>query len=217
MVHGSGRTADDYLYSYSSDIRHRPCSSSRSHPGVSMERPIKWNVTYPVVHGWRYGANALSPHQNISTYDCIDDLIAHFHGQAGVGKRYPSLQHVAVIGHSAGGQFTHRWALLSSASFWTTHAALPSYRMSQHTAVDTMERHASTPSIRVVVANPRSFCYLDQRRIINGTTLTLPPQSAIDACPNYNKSEWRLDDGGELPTPYRDRALQHLNEDWLSW
>ena len=87
-----------------------------------------------------------------------------------------------MAGHSAGGQYVQRWALLSGV---------------QPRRLD----------VRTVVANPRSFCFLDDRRFVNGT-FRVPPVDLVAACPDYNAWEWGLDNtANRLPTPYKDRAI----------
>jgi len=265
VIHGSGRTADDYLYSgmvasklqttYPSanvlvlaprflakedgDIYVPVPSSSQTtkdpeqqQNSSSMRRPMKWNVTDPIAHAWRYGANALPPSHDVSSYDAVDALVEYFSVRSGPGRRFANMKEIIVIGHSAGGQFTHRWALLSSIPAWgdgfeNSNSAMAGneyadavsivqetpaiMRRRRLATVQKADRptNAKLPSIRVVVANPRSFCYLDGRRFVNGT-FELPPQTRIESCPNYNKWEWGLDDGGELPTPYRDTAIERM-------
>jgi len=271
VVHGSGRTAGDYFYSgmvssklqttypsenvlvvaprflaeEDSDIYVPVPSRHDGHERTnSMMRPMKWNVTYPVVHAWRYGANALPPSQHISSYDAADAIMEHFTFNSGTGKRYSSMKEIIVIGHSAGGQFTQRWALLSNSPSWgldegsssltesrkegldslskKIHDRAPAVPESAAVAVvrrriatqntDVSQTESKIPSIRVVVANPRSLCYLDGRRFINGT-FKVPAQLSIDACPDYNRYIWGLDDGGPIHAPYRDKAIEFIGQD----
>lgn len=241
VVHGSDRNADEYLYSAMTVAQ----IQSKYHPdnilivaprflvvedgvesipvkigsSVKMMQPLMWNETYPIPHTWRYGANALPPWSDLSSYDVMDVMVEHFALNSGNSGRWKKLERIAVIGHSAGGQFVHRWALTSNSEAWVdrnfgmkgidTSAASSLRRLSND---NIQNNNIGLPSIRVVVANPRSFCYLDNRRIINGTS-QIPPLSMREACPNYNKWEWGLDEGGELFTPYKDRALQFFNGD----
>ena len=104
---------------------------------------------------------------------------------------------------SAGGQTLQRWALLSNSPAWNT----------------------SSVGIRVVVANPRSYAYLDDRRWLapnpeeqgqnnnDDTEIFRRPtaNNGIDTyCPWYNHWLWGLEDGGELPCPYRDSAVAQV-------
>jgi hypothetical protein len=89
------------------------------------------------------------------------------------------------------------------------------------------------PSIRVIVANPRAFAYLDNRRYIvehqdvannstsNSSTaistiktmpFRIPDKNSLKECPDYDEWEWgfsktRAGHDDFLPTPYKDRAI----------
>jgi hypothetical protein len=101
---------------------------------------------------------------------------------------------------SAGGQTLQRWALLSNSYAW------------------------NSMDIRVVVANARSYAYLDGRRWMapnpedgpdddQGEVFRLPdPNDGIDSyCPQYNHWLWGLEDGGEVQCPYRDREVAEVD------
>jgi hypothetical protein len=82
----------------------------------------------------------------------------------------------------------HRWALLSNSAAWTVL------------------------DIRVVVANPRSYCYLDERRwYFSGTNseeiFQQPEPDTLRSCPEYNHWLWGLEAGGDLFCPYWDNAM----------
>lgn len=192
IVHGSERNADDYLCCSVSAIskflnpeevivlapRFLAPEDGPINVTSTPSNLLRWNETDPIPHTWRYGADAIN--SNISSYDAMDTLIERL-----ASNEFPLLDRIIVAGHSAGGQLTQRWALTSSSQAWTS----------------------PNVSLQVIVANPRSFCYLDARRFMNGT-LQLPTRRAIDACPAYNSWEWGLDQGGDLPTPYKDRAIE---------
>lgn len=192
VIHGSDRNADDYICCASSAMqkivgkdlviilapRFLAVEDGPVNVTNSSVDLLRWNETHPIPHTWRYGADAIDA--DISSYDAVDAMVAHL-----TREQFPAVERIVIAGHSAGGQFTQRWAMTS------------------------MLIDSSRVPIRVVVANPRSFCYLDGRRFTNGT-LQLPTDEAIDACPGYNSWEWGLDAGGELPTPYKDRALRQV-------
>lgn len=196
VVHGSGRSAADYLCCGISSVP----EERRAEGSVMVISPffmtpgdeptdeqtnttfLRWYEDGPIPHTWRYGADSVVG--NISSYSVMDSMVERILADFG---RFPSLKRIIVTGHSAGGQLTHRWALTSNSPIWS-----PSF----------FGRHVH---LRVVPANPRSFCYLDNRRYENHT-LRVPSQERISKCPTYNTWEWGLDEGGRLPTPYFDRA-----------
>ena len=77
--------------------------------------------------------------------------------------------------------------------------------------------------IRIVVANPRSYAYLDDRRWFapdsedgrdndNNEVFRRPTQKdgLHTQCPWYNNWLWGLESGGELICPYRDSAVAEV-------
>ena len=239
IIHGSGRNADEYLYAgmVSSEIQKaypsenviviapRFLSELDGISGVSVPvfynqrnpkivTPMMWNETFPIAHTWRYGANAVNPSEDLSSYDAMDSIVEFFTAN----NRFQNLERIVVAGHSAGGQFTHRWALTSHSAAWYItgqdfyNRNLPhnDYTIQRHVR-ERMTRNTKSLILRAIVANPRSYCYLDGRRFINNT-FQLPSKLAINDCPGYNQWEWGLEDGGRLPTPYRDQAIEDV--DW---
>jgi pimeloyl-ACP methyl ester carboxylesterase len=149
----------------------------------------------PLSHSWRYGADAMNDNHssNISSYATIDYLVDY------LIEILPNLHQVTVAGHSAGGQLVQRWSLLSSRPFWY---------------LSRKRQYPNQLQIRAVVANPRSYCYMDGRRLVlsqnNSIVFDYPTTTDIHKCPSYNQWQWGLDDGGEVFCPYRDRALREV-------
>ena len=82
-----------------------------------------------------------------------------------------------MAGHSAGGQYVHRWTLLSSSPIiWGEDGGSGSDSVSvvhdDNNANANANANSTTTTnnreieIRTAVANPRSYCYLDNRRMI---------------------------------------------------
>lgn len=192
MVHGSGRNVDDYI-----------CSTYAATPNpettlivapwflapedgpvnitADQTKPLVWAEDGPIWHTWRYGADAMNANVPVSAYEAVDAIV-DFVAENTV--RFPKLRRIVVAGHSAGGQFTQRWALLSNSTAF----------------------HNPRLQVRAIVANPKSFCYLDARRYFDGV-LRAPTIEEIGDCDTYNEWEWGLDEGNFLPTPYKDRAI----------
>mmetsp|Transcript_16771 Transcript_16771/g.27556 ORF Transcript_16771/g.27556 Transcript_16771/m.27556 type:complete len:570 (-) Transcript_16771:420-2129(-) len=184
---------------------------------------LQWDAQYPIFHTWRYGAESISDvnHNNvtISSFGAMDVLLESLCDR----KRFPRLRRVVLVGHSAGGQFVQRWALSSSS--WCFGGGQFASRWAK----------TDLPHVRVVVANPRSFAYLDNRRYFiseqaagavdygmspaeNDGTLTpfdkyqLRPPSASeeDGCKEFNRYEWGLDENEKVPAPYVINNVQKL-------
>jgi pimeloyl-ACP methyl ester carboxylesterase len=195
-VHGSGRNADDYLAcAVASTPKQQRDSTLVLAPRFlapgdglvnatnSSIKLLRWAETYPIPHTWRYGADAIRT--GISSFQAMDVLVEQLNRTT-----FPLLEEIVVAGHSAGGQFTQRWALTSGSAAWG----------------DKHDSASARIRLSAVAANPRSFCYLDGRRFLNGT-LQLPSNAATEACPGYDSWEWGLAPGHALKTPYKDRAL----------
>ena len=216
VIHGADFEADDYLLAIQSSIPQSsnassilivapffvpPEDKSVSTTDGSRELLLWANkATVPSMrHSYRYGADAINA--PISSYATMDAVIKFL---SVASTQFLSLKRVVVVGHSAGGQFVHRWALLSQSPVW-------GYSTSLYSSGNGTSGHLYRAlDIRVVVANPKSFCYLNARRLLGGN-LTLPFASQVQACPRYNMWEFGLDDGGELICPYRDSALGQLS------
>ena len=84
---------------------------------------------------WR-GGGAAQGLPDVHTFDLIDELVK----KLGRREMFPRLGAIVVTGHSAGGQFTHRYAAASRAE---TTGPVP---------------------IRYVVSNPSTYLYLDRTR-----------------------------------------------------
>ena len=221
VIHGSSRNADDYMnvgmtlahlqttFPLNEILVLAPRFLAPKDPiqvqlydpwspqySLSLIEPMRWDDLKPVEHTWRYGANALPPSSHLTSFDVMDSFIRHFTTDENYGRlAYPNLELIIVMGHSAGGQYTQRWALLSDVQGWKSPPA--------------------SPHIRVLVANPRSFAYLDARRYINDT-FQIPPESMISKCIGYNQWEWGLEPGGTLLSSYKDRILATFTSSFIA-
>jgi hypothetical protein len=155
---------------------------------------------------------------------------------------FPNLKRIVVAGHSAGGQYVHRWALLSSSPMiWGD--GNDSLHKDERRIVENRK-----VEVRAIVANPRSYCYPDNRRMIrigedhasdsdrlvknhtvgvqinfkDGMRLhpnsdeqynyvyAVPDPRDVDICPTYDQWQWGLEPGGDVPSPYKDAALDFV-------
>ena len=87
---------------------------------------------------WLQGYDASSP-APISAFSVIDQIFARLADR----KIFPHLKDIVLAGHSAGGQFVQRYAVVGHAS---------------------QEIVASHIHVRYVVANPAAYLYFDDRR-----------------------------------------------------
>jgi hypothetical protein len=93
--------------------------------------------------GWKTGDTSINHAGSggggvsVSSFEVTDDLLYTWADRS----RFPNLRWITVVGHSAGGQFTDRYATFGQA---------PS--------------HIPGVLVNFVIANPSSFVYFDQRR-----------------------------------------------------
>jgi len=209
-IHGSKRNADGYLCAAQGAAqlqeRYPPESvlivsphflvPEDGEPGFKPTQtgalPLRWNETHPIAHTWRYGADSIRG--EVSSYDTMDNLLDHF--VLDPKSLYPNLEAIAIAGHSAGGQFVQRYALLSSQP--ALDASLSERKSMKMRNI----------LIRLVAANPRSYCYLDDRRYAENGGYRRPSGDKIEVCPRWNEYQWGLDDGGDVVASYRDRAIK---------
>jgi hypothetical protein len=123
--------------------------------------------------GWKEGDRSLDTVAHprpvrLSSFAIMDSMIAR------VSSRNPNVQTVVFAGHSAGGQFIHRFAGGSRIS-------------------DAVQ-NAFGIEVEYKVANPSSYLYLNPERVVAGTMnqFAVPPAGTIQDCPDYNDYKYGL-------------------------
>ena len=94
---------------------------------------LRWGAS-----DWKTGFNAKAP-APVSSFAVVDTIIEHLLDR----KIFPALELIVVAGHSAGGQYVQRYALLGQGSALTDKAGV---------------------QVRYVVANTSSYAYSDDMR-----------------------------------------------------
>ncbi len=191
----------------------------------------------PLSHTWRYGADAAntlpkrgdSKNQTggISSYAVMDRLLEHIIGSKhSKGKTtklrrsleqredysFPNLKRIVVAGHSAGGQYVHRWSLLSSSPvIWGEGGDLGDKDSPVRTNAATVATNHRKVEMRMVVANPRSYCYPDNRRMIRTGTFSNGQFRHVGTNPSNTdnsvnkKADSSLDNGDSTVNSYSYR------------
>ena len=194
---------------------------------------LRWHDSEPIAHTFRYGAESLgvpvednrsskkATTTSVSSFAAMDVLLEALCDRT----NYPSLELVVVAGHSAGGQFVHRYGISSG-------TPCLDYRDDNN--------DDNPPRVRLVAANPRSFAYLDGRRYLprkdgagsseaapdvrggeETETLTpfgelelrVPDADELDDCAGYNRYEWGLESNPDVPAPYVSSNLDGFDGD----
>jgi hypothetical protein len=117
--------------------------------------------------GWKRGDKSVSDHgagTRISSYQAVDQILVYL----GNPFLFPNLESVVITGHSAGGQYTHRFA-----------------------ATSPMEEGLPDLRFRYIVANPSTYLYLGPERADGKGGFEVPDRQA---CPNYNEWHYGFED-----------------------
>jgi hypothetical protein len=174
VVHGANRNPDDYFTTmigatqrYGTGTLDRTLVIAphfqTSADGAGGNEPI-WTSG-----GWKRGDQSNTTpadRDGIGSYEAVDSILRVLGDMA----RYPRLEKVVVTGHSAGGQFTHRFA-----------------------AGSRMEEDLPHLRFRYIVANPSTYLYMGPERagVGEGGSWGLPDRSA---CPTYNYWHYGLEE-----------------------
>ncbi|MBN8886202.1 MAG: hypothetical protein J0I77_10805 [Rudaea sp.] len=168
VIHGKGRNADGYF-----DAIKKAAHAADAGKTTFILAPQFLNDADIPAHRlpssylhwkrgeWTGGEDADGP-APISSFAIVDQLLLQLIDKT----RYPALKEVVLAGHSAGGQFVQRYAIVGHAIDKLAQAGL---------------------SLRFVVANPSSYFYFDDVRPDDKGMLA--PFAGAAACPGYN--HWR--------------------------
>lgn len=141
-------------------------------PGFHTEAEIQEGEYFWSSGGWKQGDLAQNGRgeTKVSSFDVVDRLV---HLAIGKGN-FPNLKRLAVVGHSAGGQFVNRYASVADLS------------------------GCGEVDLSFVVMNPSSYMYLDDRRPVEGGFRTHDQLSP--RFPGYDRYRYGL---SELNTAMR--------------
>ncbi len=159
------------------------------------------DVLYWTSNGWKFGAasrsTAAHPRpESVTSYEIVDRIVRCLLDRGD----YPALREIVIAGHSAGGQFSNRYA-----------------------AVNTVEPEvdAAGLTMRYIVANPSTYVYFNDERLLAGTIdiFTVPSAGQQSACRDYNDYIYGLDHrygyaagvgADTIRRQYRDRTVSYL-------
>lgn len=136
VVHGTSRNADGY-YEHMMGAAHAAKVTDHTivvapHFQVSGDKP-KGTIAWKENDDWKQGAESAG----LSSFEVMDDLV----GTLANRHRFPNLTSITIAGHSAGAQFTQRYAVFGKAP-----------------------NQLPWVQFNYLVANPSSFVYLDSWR-----------------------------------------------------
>jgi len=131
--------------------------------------------------GWKRGhlsAPLVGTGERISSYEAVDEVLSFL----GNPLLFPKLETVVVTGHSAGGQYAHRFAATSPA-----------------------EEGLGNLRFRYVVANPSTYLYLGPERALSTGGFGIPDR---DACPDYNEWHYGLEDRNTYASQLTEEGIR---------
>ncbi|WP_204259674.1 YXWGXW repeat-containing protein [Lichenicola cladoniae] len=139
---------------------------------------------------WMDGQMASAP-AALSSFDAMDAIIARLSDHS----LFPALKTIVLVGHSGGGQFVQRYAVLTHGEARAAQAGI---------------------AMRYVIANPSSYAYFSPDRPTEAGGFTPYP---LDQCHRFNRWKYGLEDlpiyGGdarpsELERDYVQRDIEYL-------
>ncbi|HEY1966517.1 MAG TPA: hypothetical protein VGH89_01110 [Pseudonocardia sp.] len=166
VIHGTGRNAAHYFTNLMAAADKAGASDHtmilapffKTDQDKPSAKEARWTSA-----GWKVGDGAEKP-AGLSSFSVMDDLVTTLANKT----RFPNLTRITVMGHSAGAQFTQRYAAFGIAPSLVRGA-----------------------SVDFVVANPSSYVYFDQARPTkNGTEFAVP---AARNC-KYNEYKYGMSD-----------------------
>ena len=169
VVHGMNRNSDDYFTSGTlAAVRARESERAvvisprfqTNEDGPANDEPY-WSSA-----GWRRGnlSRPEGPSPRVSSFLAMDRIVEALANRA----RFPQISQIVITGHSAGGQFVHRYAATSPVE----------------------DVSVATAGVRYVVANPSSYLYVRPERWLTDD-FGLPDSRA---CPEYDDWHYGLRD-----------------------
>ena len=165
LVHDLGYRAENALNSMQRAITSasRPDTIVVSALFANSSRRPSNDHFYWTSAAWRYGGNAENVENN--SFRLADIII----NQLFKPSSFPMINRVVVVGHSAGAQFSHRYA--------ASHRPLP---------------NLSTANFSYIVANPSSYVYLSDVRV-NSDGMTFSPPTSTNSCSgSYDNYQYGL-------------------------
>lgn len=187
LVHGQGRNADDYFKTamaagfLAGALERAVIVSPRfaSNDGAGCKDVLAEGEINQPCRGntWRGGGTAVNSSEATS-FHVADALLRKLSDR----KTFPNLKRIVVAGHSAGGQFVHRYAAAS--------------RVIEALGVP----------VKLIVSNPSSYLYLDARRPdADGKPAEF---AGREGCPNFNRYLYGLEQRSGYPADVPDETMR---------
>ena len=170
IIHGISRNADDYyLYGYEATQLARATDETiimAPNFYIEEDQPDENIIYWENSERWKRGdLSSDNFEEKISSYAVMDLMLEQLNDKA----KFPNLQEVFILGHSAGGQYVQRYA-----------------------ASSTFDPLLAAP-IRYIPSNLSSFVYLDEKRLAGSDKLDEFAIPQTD-CIGYDEYKYGLKD-----------------------
>jgi hypothetical protein len=188
VQHGNGRTAWSYCdrvleAAEIAGVAESTLVLAPWFPAAEDQPPGGFHVWDPGSSGWKSGDDSLTD-PPLSSFAVVDHVVELLDGDT-----FPSLDEIVITGHSAGGQFTQRYAVATDVG----------------------------ASMRFVVLNPSSYLYLDPYRW-DGESFTLPSGTDCDdtyddfkyGLSNLPAGHYVTEHAAQIPDAYLARDVVYL-------
>jgi aryl-phospho-beta-D-glucosidase BglC (GH1 family) len=169
VIHGTNRNALEYYQTIEDVAKSEGKLEStiiiaphfKEASDTSFANELQWSDA----GGWKSGSKSVRKDSltRISSFAVLDEMVEELANNA----LFANLQEIIITGHSAGGQFTQRYAVT--------------------TEVD----KDKDESFKYIVANAGTYLYINTLRPITGV-FTEPSSEQIDDCPKYNNYKYGL-------------------------
>ena len=208
VIHGKNRTAPAYFDSVLEAARKVDETTEFRTIILAPHFLVEEDVTHHELQddvlfwasdGWQRGDESISTDAHprpvsISSFSVVDTILERM----SESDRFPNLEQIVIVGHSAGGQFVNRFAAGSQV---------------EQTAIQ--QRGIE---VRYVVANPSSYLYFNGERRVGdeGDQFATPETSS---CPSYNAYKYGLENmnsymaavgAAQIRAQYPQRTLVYL-------
>ncbi len=194
IIHGMNRNAGDYYH----NMREAASMSTYYTDSLLIIAPqfleqddlhaLHLNASFLYwSDGWKSGSKSKDRSSDprparISSYSILDTLMMR------LAIYHPNLKYIVFAGHSAGGQLTNRY----SASSPIVNTLCEDYGI----------------STRFIVANPSSYLYLDNKRVVSGTVDQFAVPTA--ACSGFNDWRYGLDNLYSYPGQFGADSIRQM-------
>jgi hypothetical protein len=176
VVHGTGRNAEGYFERMMSAAKTAGVNDHvmviapwfKDEKGGKGGKSTAGEATW-ANDAWKQGYPSEKP-SGLSSFTVMDDVLASLADQ----DRFPNLTHITLTGHSAGGQFTQRYAAFGKAPNLLRWV-----------------------DFNFAVMNPSSYVYFDSKRPNSGGTSFSTPSGS--SCSDYNDYKYGLDGRQSYP------------------